>query len=282
MDYRIWIEDNDWRKLHEAALVDIDQAIAWGEKYRIHVCLNFHRAPGHFVGDPLASPSLWTDLETLEVCALHWAWFARRYQGHPSTQLSFNLLNEPHHGLEPATHLRIIQRLVEAVHAADPVRLIIADGRAHATQPCPELLTLPIAQSTRGYAPMWISHYQADWTIEKWEGKPAPTWPLIDHGEKQDRARLWKTQVRPWKELEAAGTGVMVGEWGAFHHTPYEVTLRWMEDCLINFQAANWGWALWNLQGSFGVLESRRPGAIYEDFQGRQLDRRMLELLQRY
>ena len=42
---------------------------------------------------------------------------------------------------------------------------------------------------------------------------------------------------------------------------------------------AGWGWALWNLRGSFGVVDSGRADVRYEPFRGRQLDRRMLELL---
>jgi endoglucanase len=39
------------------------------------------------------------------------------------------------------------------------------------------------------------------------------------------------------------------------------------------------GWALWNFRGSFGILDSGRSDAPYENFQGHQLDRRMLDLL---
>ena len=41
-------------------------------------------------------------------------------------------------------------------------------------------------------------------------------------------------------------------------------------------------WALWNLRGSFGVLDSSRKDVTYEDFRGHKLDRKMLELLQKY
>ena len=98
----------------------------------------------------------------------------------------------------------------------------------------------------------------------------------------RDREWLWRTAILPWKELEAKGVGVMVGEWGAFDKTPHEVTLRWMEDCLINYQKAGWGWALWNFRGGFGFLDSNRSDVTYEDWHGHKLDRRMLELLQRY
>ncbi|HEX3133841.1 MAG TPA: cellulase family glycosylhydrolase [Planctomycetota bacterium] len=98
----------------------------------------------------------------------------------------------------------------------------------------------------------------------------------------RDREWLWRTTILPWKELEGKGVGVMVGEWGAFDKTPHPVTLRWMEDCLINYRKADWGWALWNFRGGFGPLDSQRSDVQYEEWKGHKLDRKMLELLQRY
>jgi hypothetical protein len=98
----------------------------------------------------------------------------------------------------------------------------------------------------------------------------------------RDRAWLWKENIASWKALEAQGVGIMVGEWGAHNRTPHEVFLRWAEDCLANWKQANWGWALWNLRGSFGVLDSGRKDVAYEDFEGHKLDRKLLELLLKY
>lgn len=55
--------------------------------------------------------------------------------------------------------------------------------------------------------------------------------------------------------------------------------LRWMKDCLANWKRAGLGWALWNLRGDFGCLDSNRSDVQYEDYQGHKLDRKMLELL---
>ncbi len=88
--------------------------------------------------------------------------------------------------------------------------------------------------------------------------------------------------MKPWQALEAQGVGVMVGEWGCYNKTPHDVALRWMEDCLQNWKQANWGWALWNFRGAFGVLDSGRTDVEYEDYQGHKLDRAMLELLKKY
>lgn len=52
-----------------------------------------------------------------------------------------------------------------------------------------------------------------------------------------------------------------------------------MKDCLENWKQAGIGWALWNLRGSFGVLDSERTDVAYENYQGHKLDRKMLELL---
>ncbi|MBM4029051.1 MAG: glycoside hydrolase [Planctomycetes bacterium] len=430
MDYRIWIRDGDWGKFNETALQWVDGAIAYGRRYGVHVCLNFHRAPGYTVANPPEPTSLWTDPLTQKVCALHWTHFAKRYKGIPNRHLSFNLLNEPA-GVAPDVHAHVVSLLVKAIRAEDPERLIIADGLDYGVKPSWELVPLAIAQATRGYQPFALTHYKASWVSgsDQWavpvwpeplgcagylygpvkkdmqspvilqadlpepftfrvrvgtvssasrleisrdrEGviwsqdfKPGPgdgpwkqvvyrpewntyqniydqefaipiplcrrqirldntagDWLTITEiglqladgrvfslrvnprwGEPNrtlffdpshpagafqsdtaiDRQWLWDKYVVPWVQLKEAGVGTMVGEWGSHNRTPHDVTLRWMEDCLKNWQRAGLGWALWNFRGSFGVLNSGRTDVPYEDFRGHKLDRRMLDLLQRY
>jgi endoglucanase len=71
-----------------------------------------------------------------------------------------------------------------------------------------------------------------------------------------------------------------VGEWGAFNQPPHKVVPAWMQDCLDLWKSAGWGWALWNLRGPFGVLDSGLSDVNYEDFHGHKLEREMLKLLQ--
>ncbi len=87
-------------------------------------------------------------------------------------------------------------------------------------------------------------------------------------------------EIEPWQALAQQGVGVHVGEWGAFNRTPHAVVLAWMRDKLSVFKEAGFGWALWNFRGSFGVLDSDRADVQYENWHGRRLDRKMLELLQ--
>jgi endoglucanase len=279
MDYRQWIVNNDWTQLDEKILCQIDQAVDYGKKYNIHVCINFHRAPGYTVANPPEARSLWTDTEAQQVCAMHWAAFARRYKGIDNRNLSFNLLNEPA-DVNADTYVKVVEILVKAIRGEDPNRLIIADGLKWGLQPCQTLVGLHMAQATRGYEPFKLTHYKANWVTdsEKW---PVPVWPVSGESEKIDRQSLME-YLKPWIDIRNQNVGVVVGEWGAHNQTPHETTLRWMEDCLINYRDAGLGWALWNFRGSFGVLDSERNDVQYEDFHGHKLDRKMLDLLIKY
>lgn len=281
LSYRCWADADDWLKLKESVLKEVDQAVEFGRKHGIHVNINLHRAPGYCVNPPKEPLDLWSDEEALRACAYHWAHFAKRYRGLPSTEVSFDLLNEP--ALIPEeTYVRVVRRLVEAIRAEDPDRLIIADGLAWGRNPVPGLAGLGIGQSTRGYDPMQISHYKASWIngSDRW---PEPTWPLkVGENDVWDRERLRKERIEPWKALERQGVGVHVGEWGAFQFTPHRVVLAWMRDCLELWKEAGWGWAMWNFRGSFGILDSNRADVKHEAFRGHDLDREMLDLIRAY
>lgn len=426
MDYRGYIAEGNWEKFDETPLSQIDQAVAWGKQYGIHVCLNLHRAPGWTVAKPPETRDLWTDPEAQRVAALHWAMFARRYKGVPNSLLSFNLFNEPG-AKDSATYTAVVRRMLDAIRAEDPDRLTLCDGLNWGNKPVPDLVPLGVGQMTRGYSPFPLTHFGANWVGEnsRWQ---TPTWPsfaggngallsphkgeashhplvingpvaagstlrltlatlsskatltvrddiseifrqewtagpdkgpwdkaeldpkwnswraegavdvripiktatehlemrvvdgdwlflgsagitppdgkevfvtLENHwdavpetlvyqttpaalGTLRDRGWLQREAIAPWRELQSMGGGVMVGEWGAFHKTPHDVTLKWAEDCLANWKDAGWGWALWNFRGSFGILDSGRTDVSYEDYQGHKLDRRFLELLRKY
>jgi endoglucanase len=222
---------------------------------------------------------LWKDAQALEACAFHWGAFAKRYRGIPNARLSFDLLNEPP-DIAEETYVRVVKALAAAIRAEDPQRLIIADGLKWGREPVHRLVDAKIAQSTRGYDPMKISHYAANW-IKGSDQWPEPTWPLKE-SEKSvwDKERLRRERIKPWKDLEARGVGVHVGEWGPFNRTPHKVALAWMKDQLDLWKEAGWGWAMWNLRGAFGPMDSARGDVAYEDCNGHKLDGEMLKVLQ--
>lgn len=276
-DYRCWTDADDPKKLDDKALKEIDQVVEWGKQYNIHVNINLHRAPGYCVNPPKEPLNLWESDEAVDQFCFQWKQFAERYKGIPNNRVSFDLLNEPAR-IPEETYDRVMRKAVEAIHSVDSNRLVVVDGLRWGREPVFSLADLPIAQSTRGYDPMRISHHKASWISgsDQWE---EPTWPLKLNGEVWDKKRLADEQIAPWKELEKKGVGVHVGEWGAYQRTPHPVALAWMNDWLSLWKGAGWGWSLWNLRGSFGIIDSRRNDVQYEKFQGHLLDRKMLELL---
>jgi len=287
MSYWAWADVHDWKAIDERALAPVDQAIEWGRRYGIHINLNFHRIPGYCVNGREREPfqlfdSPRADLErALDAAVHHWRFFARRYQAVPSERLSFDLFNEPPFMSDQSRYVEIARALIAAIREESPARLIVADGADIGQTPVLALIDEGIVQSTRGYLPKMVSHYTATWVPKReFESFEKPTWPMIAaNGEKWDREKLRHELIEKWQPLVARGAPVHVGEWGCLAATPHAAALGWMTDLLALWKEAGWGWAVWNLRGHFGPLDSGREDVAYENFRGHKLDRKMLELL---
>ena len=281
MSYHCWATPDPahWTELNEKVLREVDQAVDFGKQHKLHVNLNLHRVPGYCVNPPAEPLSLWTDERALEAAVFHWKHLAERYKGRPNREVSFDLINEPN--TDEASYVRVVTALVNGIRAVDPDRLIIADGLQYGNQPVTKLATLKLAESTRGYLPMNVSHYKAEW-VPMLKDVPPPTWPATWMNITWDADTLRRIAIEPWQKLQQQGVGVHVGEWGCYNKTPHDVALRWMEDQLKLWKAAGWGWSLWNFRGSFGILNSGRADVAYQEYEGMKLDAQMLALLRKY
>jgi endoglucanase len=296
MDYWLWV-DSDWRKtrtlrpenvlkMDERTLEKVDRTIEVGKKYGLHVSLNFHRAPGYCINDPGREPFvLWTDKRAEDAFVLHWEVFAKRYKGVPSSTLSFNLVNEapgPRKGyMTREDYCRVMTRATKKIREHSPDRPVIIDGLNVGNTVVDEMIPTGVAQSVHAYHPAQISHYRANW-VDRGSRFPKPTWPLRkENGDiAMDRASL-ERHYAPWAALARKGIGVHCGECGCHNRTPHDVFLAWFGDVLDILKGHGIGYALWNLRGSFGVLDSRRSDVAYEDWYGHRLDRKLLALLQK-
>lgn len=283
--YTLWIKDNDPFQIDESQLVKVDRILYLGEKYGIHICFNFHRAPGFSVNPERKEPfNLWKDKEALLAFQFHWETFAKRYRGISSDRLSFNLVNEPTNPTDEfmtrADHERVMRSTVTTIREIDPQRLILLDGLSWGNDPLPELIDLKVAQSCRAYLPMGISHYKAPWVGG--EKFPEPIWPGAFHGDQAWNRQKLEDHYEQWAAIARQGIGVHCGEGGAYSFTPHHCFLAWWKDVLEILTSFNIGYALWNFRGSFGVLDSHRADVTYEDWYGHQLDKQLLKLLQAF
>ncbi|MBP5232890.1 MAG: cellulase family glycosylhydrolase [Planctomycetes bacterium] len=276
LDYRYWVPDGDWRAVLADKLAPIDRALEYGQRYGVHVQVCLHRIPGYCINSPAEPRDLFTDPEALAVAAEHWAFFARRYRGVPNEALSFDLLNEPDRH-DAAAIARVFAALIAAVRDEDPGRFLILNGWDCGARPVRALYGTPgVGHSMRGYAPHAVSHYRADWVTLPPEARPV--WP---QDARPGKRWLLEEVFAPWEETLARGEFLMANECGCYHFTPHAVALSWLGDFFDLWKERDIGWALWNLRGPFGVLDSGRADVAYEDFHGHKLDRALLALLER-
>ena len=55
--------------------------------------------------------------------------------------------------------------------------------------------------------------------------------------------------------------------------------MRWFTDLFGLFKEFGWGYAMWQFQGSFGIVEHGRPGTKFEPLNGYSVDRALLNLM---
>lgn len=283
LDYRFWTKDFNYFQPHKAVFTFIDQYLDACWSRDLHISLNLHRAPGYCInGNNLERHNLWLDKIAQDAFVYNWQLFANRYNGIPSRVLSFDLLNEPpfegDFGLTRKNHAAIIRRTVDAIRAIDPQREIVINGLGGGLLAIPELNDLGVTHSGRGYAPGAVSHYGATWW-DKVAGIPQPIYPgTVWDGVIWDKSTLHDF-YKPWRDVQASGTQVHIGECGCYNKTPNDVALRWLTDLFSLYKEYQWGFALWNFEGPFGIVEHGRPGAKYETLRGYNVDRELLELL---
>ena len=272
-DYR-WFAD-------AAGLKAIDDALAFGRRYGIHVQLCLHRLPGYCSGGRLAGEKdLFTDEEPLREACVLWQTFAARYRGVPNEELSFNLFNEPLY-MEEADYARVARALVAAIRAEDADRFVLADGLGYGRiAPMTLAGEKGLGFGWHCYDPFFVTHHRTPWNDPD-SVKEMPRWPVDAKG-----PRAWLVDEtfasKGWGAALAADVFVYAGEFGVWRKTPHDVALGLMEDQLRLWQEMNCGWALWGLYGGFGVMDSERDDVEYEDFRSHKLDRKLLDLLQRY
>jgi endoglucanase len=204
-----------------------------------------------------------------------------KYKGKYKDEMSFDLVNEPpdigQRGFTRDIHEKVIRRITNAIHEIDPDRIVVINGLAGGHLAMPELADLNVVHSGRGYQPMLVSHYKAEW----WDGSkgmPVPTYPCEYNGQWWDRDALWDFYA-PWREVQSKGRPVHIGEFGCYKYTDNDVALRWFRDLFDIYKTSGWGYSLWEFDGNFGIANHNRPGVKYENFEGLNIDRGLLDLM---
>lgn len=215
---------------------------------------------------------------------------AKRYKNYDNDKLTFNFINEPNNRIAPADYTNVFTMVQEAVKAITPNRIFTVDGYGWGRIPPIDMMeveTKDVIYSCRGYEPMGLTHYYVG---NPFYGEIMPTWPgavrctriepreyiTYDYKKLRENYEMWKSVC------DIYGQKFFCGELGCNCNTPHNITLSWLEDLLSIFKELNIGWAMWNLCGKFGVMDSERADVQYEDYFGHKLDRKMLDVMMKY
>jgi len=305
--YQVFERDDAPGVYLEEGLKYIDEAIDWCEKYGLHADLNMHHLPGFGISFPgRGIPiTLWTSEDMLMRVEKIWRMFARRYKS--KSDLSFNLVNEPT-GVDMKTYVKFIKRMTRAIREIDPDRYIMVDGINVARTPVVGIEDEKLmGQSFHMYDPPWITHLGASWTRGPdiydenpiYPGTPPNMDKYLEKLPKDDPRRRFflgyrnirvdknwiYDRIKPWIDLrDITGTFIHCGEMGVY---PLKVDrksmLNWYRDVLDILKVHRIGWALWNLRGSFGIIETGRQEFLTETLPtGDKIDAELLKLIRSY
>lgn len=280
VDYQFWTKDFDYFHPNEAVIENIDKYLNACRQRNLHMCLNLHRAPGYCVNNmEKEKHNLWVDEIAQEGFIFIWEYFAKRYKGISSSELSFNLLNEPvapgimvkDHEFSRDDYERLMRRTIKAVRDIDKDREIVLDGVTWGWQAIPELADTNTVHSCRGYLPTEFSHYRLD--PNKHYDPPAyPT-------KEWNRDVLLNEHYAEWIDVAKKGVEVHIGEFGCFNQTPNDLALKWFSDLLSIYRENGWGYALWSFDRAFGLVGHGRPGTVYTNMDGFEVDKALLDLM---
>ncbi len=281
-DYRFFTDADVKPKGEAFELIDnyIEECIKRG----LHANFNIHRAPGYCINSPeIEKFNLWRDEEAQNQFVSLWSYIADRYKSINSDKLSFDLVNEPAN--IPPTHpctiddyRRVMIMTIDAIRKISPDRDITIDGFNGGGTAIPELADLGVTHSGRGYEPFPLTHYHAEWAkgADKFE---MPEYPgYVQPGVYKDINTL-REYYSPWKAVEDMGVKIHIGEFGCYNKISNTIALRWLEDLITVLCEYGWGYAMWNFNGAFGIVEHGRPDTRYENYKGFNVDMRMLEIM---
>ena len=167
----------DGRLVNENELRDLDQLIAWGMEYGVHIqiAMSFYLDEG---GNVKTDGSIADNDAEWAIVKDYWTMLARRYAGIPSKHLTFDLCNEiqPGEGNDFSYAKDKLGEMVSSIRAADAQRVIL-----HSFQGNPDadwvdaVASLGLAIGCHPYYPQYIT--TTGYEYAELNVYAEPTWP---------------------------------------------------------------------------------------------------------
>ncbi len=210
-----------------------------------------------------------------------WRLFAAHLQQFDAERIFIQPMNEPVFDDQPSDWLPIQERLVMAIREAAPENTILATGALWSgIDTLVEMKPLDdpnVVYDFHFYDPFPFTHQGATWTLEwakvlqnvPYPSTPENIQPLVDtqmddeargvlegYGmERWNAERIRQRMERVFNWAQTYGVRVICTEFGVLQDVaPPADRVRWIGDVRTLLESYGFGWAMWEFDGSFGLV----------------------------
>ncbi len=231
-------------KINSAWLETLDWAVKNGLEAGLMVILDMHEYNA-LASDPVAKKEKFLSL---------WRQLAPRYKD-KSSNLIFEVLNEPNRELTPELWNSFLSDAVKIIRETNPNRtLIIGPANWNSIEALPTL-TLPgndnnIIVTVHFYYPGRFTHQGASWSKEN-ANLSGITWT----GTKEEKIEIdTRLQVAAdWSK--ANNRPIFLGEFGAYEKADMDSRARWTAYVARTAEKLGFSWAYWQFDSDFVVYD---------------------------
>ncbi len=231
--------------ISESFLRRVDWAVSEAFARQLAVVINMHHYE-EIMADPAGHKA--------RLLAI-WEQLARHYRNH-SSQLFFELLNEPNANLTPALWNQYLQDALALIRQTNPTRTIVVGPGFWYNLSALSSLALPadddhLIVAVHYYNPFNFTHQGAEWVpgSEAWLGTP---W-LGTPAEQQAIVREFAT-IASWGTTH--NRPMNIGEFGAYSRADMDSRARWTAFVARTAEANNISWHYWEFISGFGVYNA--------------------------
>ncbi len=181
MEVQALYSDENYTNWNNDALLEIDRIIALGQKYGIHILLDLHTLPGIRPSELPDSDSNFNSEQRLAIWKDIFEVLSLRYKDIPSTDLSYNLINEPYQ-MDNEEYFAAIGQVRDVIRKVDKTKLLFIDPNHWTDQTLNDLADLGdpyLVASPHFYQPFLVTHYKAEWVAGA-DTFPTPEYPSVD------------------------------------------------------------------------------------------------------
>lgn len=223
----------------------MDQIIGWALERDLMVVLNIHHY-NELMEEPEANRNRFLAI---------WSQIAKHYHD-ASSDLLFEVLNEPHGELSAGRWNQYLRSAVDVIRESNPHRTLIIgtapwggfDGLAN--------LSLPeddrnIIVTVHYYNPFQFTHQGASWAGDEADDWLGTTW--TETQEQVDAVNADFDFVEQWSENH--NRPIYLGEFGAYNAAPQQSREIWTNYIRTAAEQRSFSWSYWEFGAGFGIYD---------------------------